>query len=94
MPLGLGKLLASVTSLPIVTVSYAQTLEAIMPLFIVILLRVIIREKQSKAIYLTLIPTISSAFGNVPDGVVIRFDRNHNRPFVHYGQNIFSKKVL
>ncbi|UJR14580.1 hypothetical protein I4U23_001576 [Adineta vaga] len=61
VPLAIGKLLSQLTSqisLRLVPVSYTHTVKALMPLFTVILSRVIIGEAQSFIIYFSLIPII------------------------------------
>uniref|UniRef100_A0A0N5A0E3 TPT domain-containing protein n=1 Tax=Parastrongyloides trichosuri TaxID=131310 RepID=A0A0N5A0E3_PARTI len=61
LPFGLGKALAAVSTyfgLSKVPISYAQTVKCTMPIFTVIIARIFLSEKQSKAIYLSLFPII------------------------------------
>ncbi|CAF1243837.1 unnamed protein product [Rotaria sordida] len=61
VPLAIGKLLSQLTSqisLRLVTISYTHTIKALMPLFTVILSRIILDEEQSITIYLSLLPII------------------------------------
>ena len=61
VPLALGKLLSQLTSqisLRLVPVSYTHTIKALMPLFTVLLSRLILGERQSLHIYLSLVPII------------------------------------
>ncbi|CAF1213238.1 unnamed protein product [Rotaria sordida] len=61
VPLAIGKLLSQLTSqisLRLVTISYTHTVKALMPLFTVILSRIILDEEQSITIYLSLLPII------------------------------------
>uniref|UniRef100_A0A915Q005 Sugar phosphate transporter domain-containing protein n=1 Tax=Setaria digitata TaxID=48799 RepID=A0A915Q005_9BILA len=61
IPISIGKVIAVVSayvSVLKVSVSYVQTVKATMPLFAVFSARIILKERQSKYVYLSLIPII------------------------------------